>query len=342
MTDAVAEAGRSLDLARSLGYAAGEPLALASLSIAAEMNGDLDRAVRLARQAEQDTREMPGWIARARSNTMTGVLTSAGDFATANRVCSAGIARSREANDLLNLAPLLTKMVTLDLQAGRLDDAAAHLREALELNLQTGGRGDVLNGLDCCGFLCAASFRAADAVTVWAAYLALLEQEGYADSPADALRREGPVRDVRRSLGPVLTRSAEQRGSAMSRETATEYVLMLASAGLIGSASPGPFGSASPGPFGSASPGPFGPASPGPFGPASPRPPALPSGLDKLSGRERELVSLVAHGRTDAQIAAELYISLSTVRSHLDRIRDKTGCRRRADLTRMALSEALV
>ena len=62
----------------------------------------------------------------------------------------------------------------------------------------------------------------------------------------------------------------------------------------------------------------------------------------KLSARERELVSLVAQGRTDAQIAAQLYISIRTVRSHLDRIRDKTGCRRRADLTRLALSTELI
>ena len=62
----------------------------------------------------------------------------------------------------------------------------------------------------------------------------------------------------------------------------------------------------------------------------------------KLSGREQELVTLVAQGHTDAQIAAQLYISIRTVRSHLDRIRDKTGCRRRADLTRLALSEGLV
>ena len=47
-------------------------------------------------------------------------------------------------------------------------------------------------------------------------------------------------------------------------------------------------------------------------------------------------------GRTDAQIAAELFISVRTVRSHLDRIRDKTGYRRRADLTRLALAEGLV
>jgi DNA-binding CsgD family transcriptional regulator len=62
----------------------------------------------------------------------------------------------------------------------------------------------------------------------------------------------------------------------------------------------------------------------------------------ELSARERELVTLVAQGRTDAQISEQLYISIHTVRSHLDRIRDKTGCRRRADLTRLALQASLV
>jgi DNA-binding CsgD family transcriptional regulator len=71
-----------------------------------------------------------------------------------------------------------------------------------------------------------------------------------------------------------------------------------------------------------------------------PQPTALGSG--QLSAREREQVRLVAQGRTNAQIAAELYISARTVGSHLDRIRDKTGCRRRADLTRLALAAGLV
>ncbi len=61
-----------------------------------------------------------------------------------------------------------------------------------------------------------------------------------------------------------------------------------------------------------------------------------------LSARERQLVTLVAQGHTDAQIAAQLHISVRTVRTHLDRIRDKTGCRRRADLTRLALGAGLV
>jgi len=67
-----------------------------------------------------------------------------------------------------------------------------------------------------------------------------------------------------------------------------------------------------------------------------------PPGPETLTARERELVALVAQGRTDAQIAAQLYISISTVRTHLDRIRDKTGARRRADLTRLALAAGLV
>ena len=66
------------------------------------------------------------------------------------------------------------------------------------------------------------------------------------------------------------------------------------------------------------------------------------SGAGKLSAREQELVTLVAQGRTDTQIASQLYISIRIVRSHLDRIRDKTGRRRRADLTRLALTEGLV
>jgi DNA-binding CsgD family transcriptional regulator len=63
---------------------------------------------------------------------------------------------------------------------------------------------------------------------------------------------------------------------------------------------------------------------------------------DPAHPRERELLTLVAQGRTDAQTAAQLYITTRTVSSHLDRVRDKTGCRRRADLARLALSAGLV
>jgi DNA-binding NarL/FixJ family response regulator len=57
----------------------------------------------------------------------------------------------------------------------------------------------------------------------------------------------------------------------------------------------------------------------------------------ELTPREREILELVAEGETDADIAERLYISVHTVHSHLDRIREKTGRRRRPDLTRFAI-----
>jgi DNA-binding CsgD family transcriptional regulator/tetratricopeptide (TPR) repeat protein len=71
-------------------------------------------------------------------------------------------------------------------------------------------------------------------------------------------------------------------------------------------------------------------------------PPGGTSAVDRVSPRERELIGLVAAGLTDAQIAERLSISVRTVRSHLDRIRNKTGARRRADLTRLAVTSGLI
>jgi len=56
----------------------------------------------------------------------------------------------------------------------------------------------------------------------------------------------------------------------------------------------------------------------------------------RLTKREREVLSLVAAGETDQDIADHLIISITTVHSHLDRIRDKSGARRRAELTSLA------
>ena len=198
---------------------------------------------------------------------------------------------------------MLSRAAILDLEAGRFQDGAAHLRETIQFDMRTATWGGFSNALDYCGLLCAATGRPAEAVTVWAAHAAHLGHQDDEDTPAEVRRREGPLRRARQALGPGRTRAAEQRGTAMSTQTAVEYALVLTD------------------------PSPPQPAPPGP---------------GTLSARERELVTLVARGRTDAQIAAELYISIRTVRSHLDRIRDKTGCRRRADLTRLALSTGLV
>ncbi len=71
-------------------------------------------------------------------------------------------------------------------------------------------------------------------------------------------------------------------------------------------------------------------------------PPVLPAHQPTLSDRERQVLALLAAGERDHDIAAALDISVRTVRSHLDRIREKTGRRRRPDLTRYAIEEGLL
>ena len=301
--EAAGEARRALAMAREVGYPAGEVLALGALTYAAFLVGDHDTAVRLARQAGQITAGIPGSIARYCGLALTAVLIGAGDLAAAEPVCAVALARCRDAGDLWNQAGLLEMMAILDLEAGCFQDAAAHLQEALELDTRTGTWRGLYGELDCCGLLCAATGRFAEAVTVWGALAALKRQEKIPDTPFYVRRREGLQRQARRALEHARARAAEERGVAMTMATAAEYALLLTD--------PGPPQQAAQGP-------------------------------GKLSAREQELVTLVARGRTDAQIAAQLYISIRTVRSHLDRIRDKTGCRRRADLTRLALSTEMI
>ncbi|MEU9126183.1 response regulator transcription factor [Streptomyces sp. NPDC048506] len=60
-----------------------------------------------------------------------------------------------------------------------------------------------------------------------------------------------------------------------------------------------------------------------------------------LTDRERQILQLLASGATDREIAVKLDITENTVHSHLDRLRSKSGFRRRADLTRLALRYGL-
>jgi non-specific serine/threonine protein kinase len=304
--EAAGDARRALALARQIGDPVGELQALVDLSFHADYAGHHDEAVRLARQAGQITAGVPRSLARMCSRVLTIVLADAGELAAAETVGAAALVRARDAGDLWNQMGLLQRMVDLDLRAGRVEDAAAHLREGLHIAARTGSWFDWFDlfwNLSQCGSLCAATGRAAEALTLWAACAALERHQGVTDPSWFKPRREEQLRAARQALGPGRARAAEDRGAAMSLAAAAEYALML--------------------------------TDPGPPRPAAP-------GSGHLSARERELVTLVAQGRTNAQIAAQLYISVRTVASHLDRIRDKTGCRRRADLTRLALTTGLV
>ncbi|MGH3207741.1 MAG: response regulator [Trebonia sp.] len=66
------------------------------------------------------------------------------------------------------------------------------------------------------------------------------------------------------------------------------------------------------------------------------RPPAAP-----LSSREIDVARSIARGRTNTEIAAELFISLSTVKSHLASIQGKLGVRNRVEIAAWAWETGL-
>jgi non-specific serine/threonine protein kinase len=302
---AVNDARHALELARELGDAASELIALTSLSLTTCYAGDAAEALDWSRQArELLPLDIRGHVARWCHYVLALVLTEIGELDSARRVCAAGLALSRQVDDLTMLVPLLEVMADVERLAGNPANAGVSLREAIDIASRIGHSLALTSLIEHCGYLCAATGRWADAVTLWAALAADLKRRGLPARLVNEGRYAESMRQIEQALEPGQLREAEERGTMMPFPAAVELAVMAASA--AGEESPGP-----------------------------------PAGK-RLSPRERELVTLVAQGRTNAEIAARLYISSRTVTSHLDRIRDKTGYRRRADLTRLALEESLV
>ena len=60
--------------------------------------------------------------------------------------------------------------------------------------------------------------------------------------------------------------------------------------------------------------------------------PAAPVGVSGITAAEARVAELVAAGRTNREVAGELFMSLKTVEAHLSRIYRKLGVRSRAEL----------
>ncbi|GAA3119133.1 response regulator transcription factor [Planomonospora alba] len=70
------------------------------------------------------------------------------------------------------------------------------------------------------------------------------------------------------------------------------------------------------------------------------RPPA--TSLDGLTAREREVLTLIARGLSNAELAAHLQLSMATVKTHIGRLLAKLQARDRAQLVIVAYETGLV
>jgi predicted ATPase/class 3 adenylate cyclase/DNA-binding CsgD family transcriptional regulator/tetratricopeptide (TPR) repeat protein len=140
------------------------------------------------------------------------------------------------------------------------------------------------------------------------------EQAGQAFQTVDAKLRASDHARLLDALGEVAFEAAYQHGRSLRQADAIALALSTAEPDLepaAGVTVPAARRAAADGPIGS------------------------------LSPRELEILALLAGGASNAKIAERLFMTTNTVRTHLDRIRDKTGARARADLTRYAIAAGI-
>ena len=342
-------ASEALRIARGLADAAVTADALAQICWSSYEHGDLpaalaqvDEAVELAR-ATGDPRLVADLLGQR-----AVFVAEAGDLDAALADQEEALTLSRAAGDNYRLAITLTNLGVDELAAGERQAARAHLQEANMLaddfrypNLSSGLRENMgfvdlvdadprsarrlfLDSLEIAritgvkssyirGALLGLALAAgADGDPAIAATLHGIADEhaGRTFAGLEVGLRDGDHARLRARLGDAAFEAAYARGRTLSQADA--ITLATAAAGP----DPGPAPAVTVPVAGQA---------------------AADGSAGLLSEREQEIVALVAGGATDAQIAGQLYLSVNTVRSHLERIRDKTGARRRAELVRYAL-----
>jgi predicted ATPase/class 3 adenylate cyclase/DNA-binding CsgD family transcriptional regulator len=345
-------AGEAIGIARELADDAVAADALSQLCWFRFQHGDLpaaladiDEAIGLARTAG-DPRliaEMLGRRAVFKSET--------GDLDAAFADQEEALTLSRAAGDNYRLAITLGNLGVDELVAGQLRAARAHLQEASTLHDNLGyqilsvglqqnlgfidlidadpghARRHFTDSLDTAritGFtsyvhgallgLALAASADGDPATAATLHGVADEQAGRAFQALEAGLRDHDHARLRVTLGDAAFEAAYRHGRTLSQADAVALATAAA--------------------------GPDPDAAPAVTIPAAGQATAEDSaGL--LSDREREIVALLAGGAADAQIAGRLFLSVHTVRSHLERIRDKTGARRRAELVRYAIQAGI-
>ncbi|HEX2036767.1 MAG TPA: tetratricopeptide repeat protein [Chloroflexota bacterium] len=217
----------------------------------------------------------------------------------------------RERGDRENLPLVHFRLAEVMSALGAVERAAAHCREGLMLASRLKHMRQRASGLETAASLCFTLGLAERAARLWGAAGALRQGAGVAPLPADRAQMARATAAARVVLGEPRYTAAFQEGRGLSPEAAVEEAL-----GWLQGPLPRPTA-----------------------GPVAPSAPPAPAGL---SAREVEVLRLVAAGKSNREIAAELVVSVRTVEHHVASIYGKLGVRGRLEASTYAMRQGLV
>lgn len=297
----------SLTLARKLGDVACLTESLNTLGFAALAAGDYERAARLLEEglacAQETADETACYVALF---NLARVAQALGDHDRAVALHEESLALKRKRGDAWSTALSLSNLGHLNQIRGRHLQANALFQESLALRRRMGDKAGILLSFIGLAGVAAARGQAQRAARLLGAAEAQRSAIGFILPAPDRIDADRILASVRSVLGPAAFDNAWTAGRAMLLEEAAAFALAA-----------------------------------GATVPAAPPRAAAMVCPDGLSARELDVLRLLAEGRTNKEIAAELVLSVRTVENHHASIYDKTGARGRAGLVAYALDHAL-
>jgi predicted ATPase/DNA-binding CsgD family transcriptional regulator len=333
LDEAAARAAEVLAVARAAGDRFNEGYALGTMATVAGLRGSLREAQELSEQALEVMRAIEQHWGSARTLLGLGDLARLrGDHDLARQRYVEALGYLRELNSRPDTARCLAGLGRIAIEQADLATARQNLAESLRLSHASGSRIGMARGLEALARLAIlegnpqAGLRLAGAVTT------LRQEAGLPPMPGARTQR---YLDAAAGLGQHVVARLWAEGAAMSSADAVRLALgpprpaeVPAAYGPAG----GP-GTAGPGSGETAT----GPAGPGLHPVPQPRPPVP----ESLTAREREVVALIAAGKSNRAIGAELFISPATAARHVANILAKLGYTSRSQVAVWAASAQL-
>jgi len=303
--EATARAEETLQVARSAGDRWNEGYALGTMATLAGQRGNMRAAQELAESALSVMRGIEQHWGAARTLMGLGDLARLrADHASARQYYQEALVTLREINARPDIARCLAGLGRIALDQSDLPAARRDLAESLRLSYASGARIGLARCLEAMAKLVVLEGRPDVAVQLAGAVTTLRAEASFPPMPGSRTQR---FLDAAQGLGQHAVARLWAEGAAMTSAAAVQLALGE------------------------------------PRSQATPATPAERPGADPLglTVREREVVALIAAGKSNRAIGAELYISPATAARHVANILAKLGYTSRSQVAVWAKSAGL-